>query len=319
MAPDLVLTDVMMPRKDGMELCRELKSHPATSDITVVLLTALAHREAMLKGWEAKADEYLFKPFHPEELVTRIRSLLSAVAERKAASGAIARYTDELERSNREIESFSYAVSHDLRAPLRAISGFGQMLRAKYHGSLDDEGRRYLDHVVNNAAKMTVQIEDLLKFVRAGKQSLSREDLPMTALAHAIVAEFRDAIAPDAEVIIHDMPTVHADRGLMAHLYQNLIGNAVKYSSKRERPRIELGFTPTDRGDAFYVKDNGAGFDMAYYDKLFGVFQRLHSAKEFEGTGIGLAIVERIAHKHGGFVWAEGKVDGGATFYFSVP
>jgi signal transduction histidine kinase len=317
--PDLVITDVMMPKKDGIELCQQIKSNPETSKILVVLLTALTHREAMIKGWEAMADEYLFKPFHPDELVTRIRSLLSKVVDRKEATKKIERYTRQLEQSNKEIEAFSYSISHDLKAPLRAISGYCGILHRKYHSKFDNEGKRLIETVIGNTKKMTDQIDDLLKFVRTGKESLKITTISMTTLANKVAGEFENALKSNTEIIISAMPSVNADYGLMTHLYYNLISNAIKYSSKKTKPKIEIGFKSTEKGEAFYIKDNGVGFDMKYYNKLFSVFQRLHDSKEFEGTGLGLAIVERIIAKHGGRVWAEGKPNKGAVFYFTLP
>lgn len=317
--PDLVLADVMMPKKDGIELCTQIKSNPVTSRITVVLLTALTHREAMLKGWEAKADEYLFKPFHPDELVTRIRSLLSVVAERNKTNEEIRTYTRQLEQSNKEMESFSYSISHDLRAPLRAISGYCSILQEGHHSNFDAEARRLINNIIVNTRNMTVQIDDLLKFLRTGIESLQKTDIPLSELIQGVIREIEQSVKHTAEIIISDMPVVNADYGLLSHVYYNLISNAIKYSSKNTRAKVEIGFTSTEKGQAFFVKDNGVGFDMKYYNNLFGVFKRLHSSEEFEGTGIGLAIVERIITKHGGTIWAEGKINEGATFYFTLP
>lgn len=317
--PHLVLTDVMMPKKDGIELCRLIKSSASTSKTTVVLLTALTHREAMIKGWEAKADEYLFKPFHPDELVTRIRSLLSIIAERKKSSEDIEKYITQLEQKNKEMEVFSYAISHDLRAPLRSIIGYSAILSEEYNSQLDHEGKRLIDTVISNAKKMTAQLEGLLKLLRFGKENLKMSVFSMEDLVKEVIADINQSTQHKAEIIIHPIPSVNVDYGLMTHVLYNLISNAIKYSSGKTAPRVEIGFTETDRGEAFFINDNGTGFDMKYYDKLFGIFQRLHSSEEFEGNGIGLAIVERIISKHGGSVWAHGKVNEGATFYFSLP
>jgi signal transduction histidine kinase len=317
--PDLVLTDVMMPKKDGIELCRLIKSSSITSKITVVLLTALTHRDAMMKGWEVKADEYLFKPFHPDELVTRIRSLFSILAERKISSEVIEKYISQLEQTNKEMETFSYAISHDLRAPLRAIMGFSGIIAEEYNSKLDNEGKRLIDAVISNTKKMGAQIEDLLKFMRFGKESLKMSVFSMEDLVKKVIADINQLTPHKAEIIVHPMPSINADYGLMTAVLYNLISNAVKYSLEKTPPKIEIGYTETDRGAAFFIKDNGAGFDMKYYNKLFGIFQRLHSSHEFEGTGIGLAIVDRIISKHGGSVWAYGKVNEGATFYYSLP
>lgn len=318
-SPDLVLTDVMMPQKDGIELCKLIKSNAETSHVMVVLLTALTHREAMMKGWEAKADEYLFKPFHPEELTTRIKSLLSAIVERKKSSFEIRRYTKELEVANKEISSFSYAISHELRAPLRAIMGYGGMLLEDYKGKLDNEGQSFLNNVIDSAGGMARQIDDLLKFLRVGKESLRVAPVEMTDIVNTTISEIKQHTPISAEIVVHPLPTEVADHGLIKHVFWNLISNALKYSSKQPHPKIEIGVTSNGNENVYFVRDNGVGFDVKYKHKLFGIFQRLHSDKEFEGTGIGLAIVERVIAKHGGSVWAEAEIDKGATFYFSLP
>lgn len=318
-SPDLVLTDVMMPEKDGIELCKLIKTNTETSQVMVVLLTALTHREAMMRGWEARADEYLFKPFHPDELTTRISSLLSMIGERKKAAAEIGKYTRELEAANKEISSFSYAISHELRAPLRAIIGYGSMLVDDYSEKLDGDGQSVLNNVIDSAGAMSRQIDDLMKFLHVGKESLRKAPVEMSALVNTTIDEIRKHTSDGAEIVVHPLPTEVVDYGLIKHVYWNLIGNAIKYSSTRPNPKIEIGATKTDKGNIYFVKDNGAGFDMKYKHKLFGIFQRLHSQEEFEGTGIGLAIVDRVISKHGGTIWAESEIDKGATFYFSLP
>ncbi len=314
--PELVLSDVMMPETDGIELCRALKADTKTSRIIVVLLTALAHREAMLRGWEAGADEYLFKPFHPQELVTRVKSLLALQAERRSQGEAIEQKSRELEMVNGELESFSYSIAHDLRAPLRAIHGCTKILGTLNKGKLDDESEGLLQAVATNAAIMGTLIDDLLAFSRMGKQELRSGEVDLNKL----VQECVQSIIGDQPVQVEykQLPTVYGDASMLRQVYLNLISNAVKYSSKKAAPCIEIGVKEQDGASVLYVKDNGAGFDMRYYDKLFGVFQRLHSAGEFEGTGVGLALVKRIITRHGGHIWAEGKLNEGACFYFTL-
>ncbi|ELR72503.1 Phytochrome, two-component sensor histidine kinase [Fulvivirga imtechensis AK7] len=232
----------------------------------------------------------------------------------------IADRTSQLEDVNKELESFSYSVSHDLRAPLRSIDGYSRILIEDYYEKLDDEGQRVLNIIIKNALKMGRLIDDLLAFSRVGKQELSKVMLDMEALTQIVVHEL-EASQQNKElcIAIHPMPKVEGDSAMMRQVLTNLISNAIKYSMKKENPVIEIGCQAQNEYYVYYVKDNGAGFDMRYYDKLFGVFQRLHSESEFEGTGVGLALVHRVISKHGGEVWAEGKVDEGATFYFSLP
>lgn len=317
--PDLVLCDVMMPEKDGISVCREIKSNPATSKIMVVLLTALTHRDAMIKGWEAKADEYLFKPFHPEELVTRINSLLSKVREQQRSDELLSQKNEELMRAYKDLESFSYSVSHDLRAPLRAISGYSKILEEDYGNNLDSDGKELLYTIQRNTNKMNKLIEDLLSFSKLDKKELVKSEIDASKLVQNIVNEINYTIEHKADIKLNPLPSIKADHNLLGHVWVNLLSNAIKYSAKKENPSIEIGCSQTGNEIVFFVKDNGSGFDMNYRDKLFGVFQRLHKSSDFEGTGIGLALVKRIITKHGGRVWAEGEVDHGATFYFSVP
>lgn len=314
-SPDLVLSDVMMPKRDGISVCKEIKSNPETSRIMVVLLTALTHREAMLKGWEAKADEYLFKPFHPEELLTRINSLLSAIRDRKNTHFVLEQKNKQLADANAELESFSYSVSHDLRSPLRSISGYSKILGEDLGDKLNEEGKRTLDTIVHNASKMSKLIDDLLEFSKLGRKDLVKRDIDVAHLVKGIV----DELCPKVKVVFHDLIQTKADPSLITQVWINLLSNAIKYSSKKENPYVEVGSSRNNGEVIYYVKDNGAGFSMEYTNKLFGVFQRLHKESEFKGTGIGLALVKRIVARHHGRVWAEGKVDEGATFYFSLP
>lgn len=230
---------------------------------------------------------------------------------------------NQLEAANKELESFSYSVSHDLRAPLRAIDGFTRIFEEDYGTALDDEGRRLLKVIRDNSRRMGVLIDDLLAFSRLGRQSLSSEPIDMDAMVHAALAEIRSAGAhASAEVLVQALPGVRADPSLLRQVWINLLSNALKYSSTRAAPRIEIGFVPASGSEdysTYFVKDNGVGFDMRYYDKLFGVFQRLHGIDEFTGTGVGLAIVHRLITRHGGRVWAEAELDKGATFFFCLP
>ncbi len=318
-APDLVISDVMMPGKDGIELCSAIKSEPETSKTVVILLTALSHREAMLKGWEAKADEYLFKPFHPEELITRVKSLLSIAADRKKNLEFVEQKNFELAYANSELEAFTYSVSHDLRAPLRAIAGYSEILKEDYGSIMDAEGIRFLTALSNSADRMEKLIDNLLEFSRIGKKELHNSTFDLTEVAETVVTQINNnQNGSKTEIVVHPLAKVTSDKDMMSYVFQNLISNAIKYSSKKDRPKVEVGVTDTEKGKTFFVRDNGAGFDMKYYNRLFGVFQRLHRQDEFEGTGVGLAIVHRIVTRYKGSVWAEGKLGEGASFYFTI-
>lgn len=224
--------------------------------------------------------------------------------------------TSELEATNKELESFSYSVSHDLRAPLRAVDGYAQMLEEDFGGRLDEEGRRLLGVVRSSSRQMAQLIDDLLTFSRTGRREPTKGPVDMTGLARDVVAELG---ADGATVDIGALAPARADRALMRQVWLNLIGNALKYSAKGAHPRVEIGGRGEAGENVYWVRDNGVGFDMQYYNKLFGVFQRLHPAQEFPGTGVGLAIVQRVVTRHGGRVWAEGKTGEGAVFYFALP
>ena len=224
-----------------------------------------------------------------------------------------------LAQSNQELERFSYSVSHDLRAPLRAINGYAQALFEDHAARLDAEGKRLLS-VIRDSAKLGGELIDgLLNFSRVGRQALARTPVDLTALAESVVAELRQAEGGNAvEAVVTPLPPATGDPALLRHVLTNLIGNAFKFSAKRAHPRIEIGAQRDGAEVAYYVKDNGAGFDMQYAGKLFGVFQRLHHPDEFEGTGVGLALAQRIVQRHGGRIWAAGKVNEGATFFFTL-
>jgi signal transduction histidine kinase len=227
--------------------------------------------------------------------------------------------TEELEIVNKELEAFSYSVSHDLRAPLRAISGYTMMLKEDYEASFDDEARRITGNIIGNVKMMGRLIDDLIAFSRLGKREVTRRAVDMTAMAeHCIAQESSQWRDKNFSTTIAPLPSCMGDEDLLKQVWTNLVSNAFKYSSKQEEPGIEIGFTRDGAETVYFVRDNGAGFDMKYADKLFKVFQRLHTQEEFEGTGVGLALVQRIIDKHKGRIWAESRAGYGATFYFSL-
>jgi len=228
--------------------------------------------------------------------------------------------TNDMQIANKELESFAYSVSHDLRAPLRAIHSYSKILEEDYMAKLDEDGKRTIGVILRNAKRMGELIDDLLAFSRLGRQEINSRDIQMNTLVKGITDEVLSsaASAGKVEIVIHPLPPAAGDQALIKQVWINLISNAVKYSGKKEKILIEIGSYPSEDQLVYYVKDNGAGFDMKYYDKLFGVFQRLHSHEEFEGTGVGLAITQRIVAKHHGRVWAESRLNEGATFHFSL-
>jgi PAS domain S-box-containing protein len=262
--------------------------------------------------------------------VTTFCGFITDITERKRAEEEIKAFnqrleqkvlerTEELEIVNKELESFSYSVSHDLRAPLRAIHGYMNIFAEEYSSQFDAEAKRLTTIIMNNTQKMGRLIDDLLSFSQLGRKELIRTQTSMMQMVQSICEEQKKSEdSRKIEFIIHELPYALVDTITIRQVWINLISNAVKYTRHKESATIEIGATEEDDQQIYFVKDNGAGFDMQYYDKLFGVFQRLHSQKEFEGTGVGLAIVHRIVLRHGGKVWAEAKLNEGAIFYFSM-
>ena len=256
--------------------------------------------------------------YNEETKPVRMMGVVRDVSERKRAEKVLAERSTQLESANRELEAFAYSVSHDLRAPLRAIDGFSQVLLEDHGERLGDSGRDALVRV-RGAGRMANLIDDMLKLSRVTRADLQRTRVDLSETARGVAAELARR-EPDRRVDtrIADGVVVEGDPALLVLVLENLLGNAFKFTSKTKEARVEFGVERQNGGPVYYVRDNGAGFDMAYADKLFGAFQRLHSEAEFPGTGIGLATVQRIIHRHGGRVWAEGAVDGGATFRFTL-
>lgn len=228
--------------------------------------------------------------------------------------------TAQLEAANKELEAFSYSVSHDLRAPLRAIDGFSGIVLEDYSEKLDEEGKRFLNIICDNTQKMGQLIDDLLAFSRIGRQEIKIAEVEMDKLAKSVFEELKTTVSDRTfNLNIKPFPPAYVDRAMIRQVFANLLSNAVKFTRPKERAVIEVDGRSEGDENIYLIRDNGVGFDMQYVNKLFGVFQRLHSAEEFEGTGVGLAIVQRIIHRHGGRVWAEGKMGEGATFYFTLP
>jgi PAS domain S-box-containing protein len=242
------------------------------------------------------------------------------VTEHRQAEEALQQLNAELEFSNREMEAFSYSVSHDLKAPIRAIQGFSRMLAGKHDSQLDKEGLRLLDVIVNNTQIMNNLIDDLLALSRLGRQQIKKSSIDLAAMARHVFEQFQEQEQkPDLQLTLQDLPKAWGDYSLINQVMMNLLGNAIKFIKAKETAIIEVGGYIQGQETLYYVKDNGIGFDQRYADKLFGVFQRLHRSPEYEGTGVGLSIVQRIIQRHGGRVWAEGTVGEGATFYFALP
>jgi light-regulated signal transduction histidine kinase (bacteriophytochrome) len=232
----------------------------------------------------------------------------------------VAELTRQLQAAGRDLESFSYSVSHDLRAPLRAIDNFSSLLQKEYGDKLDAEGRRLIAVVRKNAVRLGTLIKDLLAFAHAGDRELILADIDLEALAHDVLNELTPSFAGRrVSVQMHTLPHIRADTAAIRRVLLNLLANAIKFTRPRELAQIEIHAQVSGNESICSVKDNGVGFEPEYAHRLFGIFQRLHDTEEFEGTGVGLGIVKRLIDKHGGHVWAEGSPGVGATFYFSIP
>jgi PAS domain S-box-containing protein len=272
------------------------------------------------EGWRVKKDgsrfwaDAVLTAIHDREgRLLGFAKVTRDLTERRRAA-------EELARTNAELETFSYSVSHDLRAPLRAMNGYAQALLEDHAAQLDSEGRRLLAVVRDNAQRLGEMIDALLTFSRLGRQPLQSAPLDMTDLARSVIDELRHGAKDHApEVHIDPLPAATGDRTLIRQVLANLLGNAFKFTRGRPLPRIEIGARSAGGDMVYLVRDNGAGFDMHYADKLFQVFSRLHHQDEFEGSGIGLALAQRIIQRHGGRIWAEGVPNQGATFYFTLP
>jgi PAS domain S-box-containing protein len=301
----------------------ELLAHGYVRDFLAEARTADGGRLVALLGAHLVSDE--------QEGARHIEGTVVDFTARKAAEDEVARLNEELEQrvadrtaeldgANKELEAFAYSVSHDLRAPLRHISGFSALLAERSAGELDEKSRHYVDVISTSVRQMGVLIDDLLQFSRTGRAELNMGPVDMDAtLAEALEPIRAECDGRDIEWVVGPLPRVVADRALLRQVWANLVGNAVKYTRGRAPARIEIRADRTDGKYVFYVRDNGVGFDMQFAHKLFGVFQRLHGDSEFEGTGIGLANVKRIVTRLGGAVWAEAEPGRGATFYFSLP
>jgi signal transduction histidine kinase len=350
--PDLVIADVLMPKMDGYEFVRKLRLDRKISHTTVVFYTATyLEKEARRLAKAAGVHYTIVKPAEPEEVlrivdaaltelptpmqvppeqferdhlclltdklsekVTELEKLNTELEQR------VSNRTAELEAVNEELEAFSYSVSHDLRAPLRAIDGFSRMAIEDFGGQMPEQWCKQLEQMRASTREMTQLIDDLLIFSQTSRSPLAREKIETGKLARTAF----DELLPQQEgrqvdFRIDDLPACAADPALLKQVFVNLLSNALKFTRGCGRALIQVGSGRNNGELVYFVKDNGAGFDMQHANKLFGVFQRLHRAEEFEGTGVGLAIVQRIIHRHGGRVWAEGKPNAGATFYFALP
>jgi signal transduction histidine kinase len=320
---DLLITDLMMPDLDGIALGRAARE--IDPQLATIVMTGHGTIDTAVRALQQGALDYVLKPFKLDAIRLAIARAVDVQRLKRAHAALQAserRKSQDLALAVKDLESFSYSISHDLQAPLRAIQSFAQIIEDDHCAGLDAEGLRIFGIIRGQAQSMSRLIVGLLEFSRAASntQRLATETIDMTLLADAAAVELRAVYSGPSPVIdIGELPAATGDATVLRQVWVNLIGNALKYSAKRPEPRVIVRGC-TEGNEAIYsVQDNGAGFDMRYADKLFGVFQRLHSDSQFSGTGVGLAIVQRVVTRHGGRVWAEGKPDSGACFYFSLP
>jgi hypothetical protein len=318
---DLVLTDLMMPEMDGIALLQAIRQKDA--NLVGIIMTGEGTITTAVEAMKSGALDYMLKPFRLKAILPVLERALAVRRlrlENIALERRVRERTAELESANKELEAFAYSVSHDLRAPLRHIIGFTELLDGSIGASCSDEDRDFLNRIKKSGRDMGRLIDDLLDFSRMGRAELRRSEVNLQELLETVLVEIQPETAGRNIVWQKgELPTVQADPALLRKVLVNLLTNAIKYTRPRDPAKIEIGCKLEPDEVVVFVRDNGVGYDMEFADKLFGVFQRLHRHDEFEGTGVGLANVRRIISRHGGRTWAEGKTNEGATFYFSLP
>jgi signal transduction histidine kinase len=318
---DLLLTDLMMPGMDGIELLQAAQR--VDRDLAAIVMTGHGTIDTAVKAMQAGALDYILKPFRLNQMLPVIARALETRRLRRVnreLEQRVLERTRELEIANRDLEAFSFSVSHDLRAPLRIIQGFCAAFIEDFASDVPEEGRALLRRIEEGAQRMSRLIEALLNFSRAGRSALEPTRIAMGGLVRAVMTELTEQ-SPSRSVQLQmaELPDGWGDPTLIRQVLVNLLSNALKFSSTRPSAQIEVTSTEYEGQHAYRIADNGVGFDEAHAHKLFGVFQRLHSEESFSGTGIGLSIVKRIIERHGGRIWAEGRLDEGATFSFTLP
>lgn len=318
---DLILTDLMMPEMDGITLLQTaLDIDP---ELVGIVMTGHGTIDTAVRAMKIGALDYVLKPFDLTvvlPVLARALTIRRLRLENDALQKKVRDHAAQLEAANRELEAFSYSVSHDLRAPLRAINGFTQILQHESNSRFNEREKLLLEKVCSSATHMGHLIDALLNLSRLGRQKLAREAVDLPALVNQVLTDLsKEHGERSVEIRVAQLPSCIGDPTLLRQAFANLLANAFKFTRSREKAAVEVGHLKENGENIYFVRDNGAGFDMRYVNKLFGAFQRLHSQEEFEGTGIGLSVVQRIIHRHGGKIWAEGEPDKGATFFFTLP
>lgn len=333
--PDLILLDVMMPGMGGFEACRRLKTNESTKSIPVIFMTALSDIADKITGYKVGAVDYVTKPFHAEEVLARInthlklqamqrqlaeqnRQLQDEIAVRQHAEAIIAQRSEELARSNAELEQMAYVASHDLQEPLRMVASYVQLLEKRYHDKLDADANEFIAFAVDGVKRMQALIDDLLTYSRVGTKAAPLHTVDSGAAVTAAIRSLQIAIKEcGAQINVQALPMILGDARQLEQLFLNLLANAIKFRGDA-KPLIHIRAEADQDFWRFSVQDNGIGIAPEYFDRIFVMFQRLHARREYPGTGMGLAICKKIVERHGGRIWVESKPGQGATFLFTL-
>ena len=311
--PELILLDVQMPGIDGFETCTRLKSKSTTQDIPIIFITAFSDTDNKVKGLSLGAVDYIAKPFQEQEVLARVKNHLTIRHLQKH----LLTLNQELKRSNTELEQFAFVVSHDLRAPLRKMKSYAELLRDSYSGRLDAKADKYIEALINGSLRMQSLIGDLLTYSRVGKSELVLEPVNLNMVLKQVIDDHSDVISKNSGQIRADsLPTVMAHKGQMLQLFQNLLENSIKF--REGAPVIEVRAERQEPQWLISFIDNGIGIEAQHTEKVFEIFQKLHPRTQYDGTGLGLSICRKIVKSHGGDLWFESEPGRGTTFYFTL-
>ncbi|WP_276373538.1 response regulator [Chryseolinea sp. H1M3-3] len=342
----LIIMDVLMPGMNGFETAALIYEREKLKNIPIIFLTAMDIEGNIYKGYKAGAVDYISKPIIAELLKVKVRAFVELseknrqlvrqekmlraanrkleweITERKLSEAKIKALNEDLAKKLEQLQSldsFNYSISHDLMSPLNSITGLAGLLQTMYPEKFDDEVLEIVNHIMGSVDRMSNLIKDLLSFSRQANAEISKVDVSMRALVDDVMEEVSKTMpVTNVEIVVHELPNAYCDNSMLKQVWINLVSNAIKYSQKTPVPKVEIGGKHENGDLIYFVKDNGAGFNMAHYNKLFSIFQRLHSESEFNGTGIGLAVVKRIIERHDGRIWAQSEVGKGSEFYFTL-
>ncbi len=314
--PHIVLLDVKLPDLNGFEICRQIKNNSATASIIVVQMSAaFVDKEDRVRGLEGGADGYLTEPVHPEELVATIRAFVRL----QQAEERLRVVNTELQRSNRDLQQFAYVASHDFQEPLRMVTSYVQLLAQRYEGKLDPEADEFIGYIVEGVMRMQKLITALLDYSRVQTKESQFEPTDCNEVLQRVLLLLQLQLEEAQGVVTHDpLPTVSADATQLGQLLQNLLSNALKFHGQQP-PQVHISAQPEGKQWVFTVQDKGIGLAPQFAERIFVIFQRLHTHHEFPGTGMGLAICKKIVERHGGHIWVESELGKGSTFYFTLP